>query len=96
MHIVQRSQANLDLFRLRGRLDDSGISQLEFLLRVLPVERTVLFDMRRLANSADPALPSLLAGMMSRAPQGKRIEFAGLPHSSLGSQHCIKGAQKAA
>lgn len=79
MHIVQRSQPDLDLFRIRGRLDGPGAHQLEFIMRALPVNRAVLFDLRRLANATDPDLPQLLKRLVDLAPSGKRIQFAGLP-----------------
>ena len=95
MHIVQRSQPNLDLFRIRGRLDEPGVHQLAFLLRAMPVSRAALFDLRRLSNAREPGLGSLLEQVRAHAPHGKQVEFLGLPHTTV-TNHTRRGVREPA
>jgi len=79
MHIVQRSQGDVDLFRLKGELDGGAVEQLAFILRVMPGGRRIQFDFRLVDNAARPEAAGLLKSVLARRPEGRGLVFSGIP-----------------
>jgi hypothetical protein len=90
MHIVQRSRGDLDLFRLKGRLDGGAVEQLAFILRAMPGGRRIQFDFRRVDNAAAPEAARLLKSVLARRPEGRGLLFSGIPHTAA-RRHALEG-----
>jgi hypothetical protein len=79
MHIVQRSQGDLDLFRLKGELDAGSVEQLAFILGAMPGGRRIQFDFRQVRNAAGPEAAGWLKTVLARRPAGRGLLFSGIP-----------------
>lgn len=93
MHILQRSLGDLDLFRLKGRLDDGAVEQLAFIL-AMPGARRIQFDFRRVDNTTGPEAVRLLMSVLARRPQGRGLLFSGIPHTAA-RRHAQSGLPSA-
>lgn len=89
MHIVQRSQGDLDLFRLKGELDAGAVEQLAFIL-AMPGSRPVQFDFRQVRNLDRPEAAPLLRRVVERRPDGRGLRFSGIPQP-VARRHAREG-----
>lgn len=89
MHIMQRSQEGLDLFRLKGELDAGAVEQLAFIL-AMPGARPVQFDFRQVPNVDRPEAAPLLKSVVARRPEGRALRFSGIPQP-VARRHAREG-----
>ena len=94
MHIVQRSTKDLDLFRLKGRLDAGSVEQLAFILHAMPRGRRVQFDFRLVDNAGTPEAAGLLLSVLGRRPEGRGLAFSGIPTPAV-RRHAREGVPPA-
>ncbi len=77
MHIIRSNTLGIDLYRLKGQLDDPGVAQLGFILNRCRESRTIQFDFSRVDNATGPQAARLLLNVISNAPQGTQLRFSG-------------------
>ncbi len=79
MTILSRTTGDVDLYRLKGRLDASGFAQIQFILKRLSGAKPMQFDFRRVNNMAESCAMDSVQNMLDSAPQGTELVFSGLP-----------------
>jgi hypothetical protein len=79
MTILSRSTKDLDLYRLKGRLDASSFAQIQFILERLSGSRTMQFDFRRVNNMDESCAVFSLQSMLDTVPCGSTLVLSGIP-----------------
>jgi hypothetical protein len=79
MTILSRSMGNVDLYRLKGRLDKPALAQLQFILTRLSGTKPMQFDFRLVSNMGEDSAVDSLQNMLASVPEGTNLVFSGVP-----------------